>query len=286
VRALRRVSAGIRRHPRPPRYAQARPGADAPIPRPDAGGAADVDPADDSGDAIDIDMEDEVEMPAALQLVELDHQDVERDFSQYQTVNSARDSLVDLISGGATRSAASAAPRARTGPIQRVDPLSTDEAVRRIRVAADRDAVSDAAIGFVEGAFGAGLMLIAKEQMALGHRGCGGRFDADTVASILIPLAAPSMFRTAIDSRRPFRGAPSADGKSIHDRLYKLFPLSGPPAEVIVVPIMVRDRVVCALYAHERSGGSLPERSVAELQTICADVSRAYLRLIRAAKVR
>lgn len=260
---------GIRR---PPRYAQARPGGDVPV------AAA----ADAAGDAVDVDIdidfdEEELDMP---ELVELDHADVERDFSQYSVPNAPRDSLIGLSS--LARPAVARAPTAP--PVEPVLSLGIDDASRQIAAARDRDAVSAAAIGFVRGAFGAGLMLIAKDQMAIGHAGCGGRFDADTVGSILIPLAAPSVFRTAITGRRTFRGAPPGDGKPIHDRIFKLFRLATPPAEVVVVPVKLGDRVVCAVYAHDERGSRLSGRTVSNLERLCVDIGDAYLRLIRHAK--
>ncbi len=272
---------------RPARFAYARPGTEAPLPRAETSSkSADAGAADDSIDVeIDEEIEDEVEMPAALQLVDLDHEDVERDFNQYTMPASGSEANAGL--GAGTLPPRKGAPvAAKATPADSGESLTADESIRRIRVARNRDEVSDAAIGFVRGAFGAGLMLITKDQMALGHRGCGGRFDADTVGSILIPLAAPSAFRTAITDRRTFRGAPPADGKAIHDRLYKLFPLAGAPADVVVIPILVRDRVVSAVYAHDRTGGRLAPASVSSLDTVCAEVAAAYLRLIREAKAR
>jgi hypothetical protein len=263
---------------RPPRYAQARPGGDVPVAPGEPSAAPAAAPAEDE---IDVDFaEEEVDMP---ELVELDHADVERDFSQYAVPNP-RDSAVGLSSLSSPLVARPAPSPDRSAAADTGPALDYTAASRQIADARDREGVSAAAIGFVRGAFGAGLMLIAKDQMALGHAGCGGRFDADTVGSILIPLTAPSVFRTAITERRTFRGAPAADGKAIHDRIFKLFPLKGPPTEVIVVPVTLKERVVSALYAHDRSGGPLPVRAVGELERLSTDVATAYLRLIRQAK--
>jgi hypothetical protein len=254
--------------PRHPRYRVAHVGANEPLPAAALDHAAAVD--------VDLDVDDEVDMPA-LQLVELDHADVGRDYSHYDAPQGNRASSLDLA-------AAAAQAVARADARADAPALSAAQAAAAIRAAADRDAIADAVVGFLRGRFGAGLMAIVKEGMALGHRGCGGSFDDTTVETILIPLGAPSMFRVAFDARRTCRGAPPAAGKAIQDRFFKLFPLPAPPSEVAVVPVVLRDRVVCLIYAHARGGAALDGAAVAELEQVAAESAAAYLHLLQAGK--
>src|SRR5690606_22840240 len=119
-------------------------------------------------------------------------------------------------------------------PVEDDRELSAAEAVREIVAAGAREDIADAVVAFLRRRFGAGLMVIAKEGVALGHAGCGGRFTETTVEAVLVPLSAPSMFEGAYRTKRPFRGAAPLEGKAIQDRFFKLFALDAPPAEVVV----------------------------------------------------
>jgi hypothetical protein len=316
------------------RYVQATPGGASPLP----GSRSDIYPAvpmPDDGVDVDFGAEDEAEMPSGLQLVELDHAKVERDFSHYEAVGPAK-TLSELVGGGGDgkrtsgqRAAAAPEPAAAPAPAPRAgagtgtgagagtgtgagagagagarpsaahavaiptpvpqartsEPtLPPGEALRAIREATHRDAVSDLVVAFIKGSFGAGMLAVVKEGMALGHRGCGGIVDATTFASILVPLSAPSMFQRAYESKAYFRGPPPPDGQAIQDRFFRLFSVSGPPREVIVAPVVLRERVVSLIYAHSVVGGPLSEQAVRELVQVTAEVSAAYLRLIREGK--
>ncbi|RMH41359.1 MAG: hypothetical protein D6689_11370 [Deltaproteobacteria bacterium] len=261
---------------RPPRYRAAHKGAAAPLPRT----TSDRMPAVTQASLLEqagVDAaaaEAEAPMPA-LELVELDDRRVARDYSHYAAPpRPATASLLDLTAARA----AGAAP-ATDGPR-----LTASAAADAIARATDRRDIANAVIAFVRARFGAGVMLVVKEGMALGHAGCGGVFTAETVETILIPLASPSMFRVAYEAQRICRGAPPASGKAIHDRFFKLFPLDGPPREVAVVPICVRDRVVALVYAHAPGGGPLDDGAVAELEQIARAAGEGYVRLIKRAK--
>ncbi len=282
---------GVRRQER---YRQAHPGSSTPLPRAQSDRIQAVGQADALSEDVDIDfdideeVEEEQPMPG-LQLVDLDHSDVERDLSQY-SIAGKQDSLSSMATGLAAAQTATPAPVARTtDSMHRIaevqDVLMTAaEARSAIGRATDRNGVGNAVVAFLRKRFGAGLMLIAKDDMALGHRGCGGTFDDSTVESILIPLSAPSMFRTAVEARQTCRGAPPSSGKAIHERFFKLFSLDDEPPSVVVTPVMIRDRVVCLLYAHAAHGGGVTDELVAEIEYVAAAVGEAYLRLIREAK--
>ena len=278
---------GIRRAQR---YAQAQTGA-TPLP----GSRSDTYTAVDeaslvAGDGIDIDvdLEDEVDMPS-LQLVDLDHHEVERDLSQYDPTNKPSGTLLGLAGVDAdSGSGPGRAVRVRT-PSQppvpaEAPPVDAATAVQRIRTADHRDQVSDALTAFLRSSFGGALLFVAKQGVAYGHQGFGGRFNEDTVQSILLPLTVPSMFELAVSSCEPFAGPPPADGKAIQDPIFKLFPMDGPPREVVVCPVVLRSRVPMLVYAHGVAGGPLEPRAVAELKTLCEETAASFIRLIKSKK--
>jgi len=275
----------------------------------------------ESDDSVDIDMDDadgEIEMPAELRLVELDHSDVERDQSQYGfgkdkglirllervdrdaagTPDEAAERAPDLAAAarGAAevkdeaailaRGIAAAARRhaARPAPLPRS--LTAAQAIEAISHAKDREAIADAVFAFMRGAFGGCLILVAKEALALGYRGYGGSFDAASVQSLVIPLTVPSLFRDAFESASAYRGPPHPNGGALQDRFFKLFRLDAPPDEVAVVPVAIKDRVVWLFYGHGRDCATVDVRAFEELAQTAHASSEAFVRLIKEAKKR
>jgi hypothetical protein len=157
--------------------------------------------------------------------------------------------------------------------------LDCDAAISAMASAPHRDAVGDAAIAFLRGAYAVAAVLVVRDNLALGHRGFGGSLTPGTVESMVVPLHVPSMLRTAHDSGRPFLGPPPTDAGTVQERLLRLL---GSPREVVVVPVVLRDRPVCLVFAAEPKGDA--DDALAELQAVVAAMEEAYLRLIRDAK--
>ncbi len=161
-------------------------------------------------------------------------------------------------------------------------PLNREEAIELLGMAATRDEIGDALSDYLRTACGCGLVLIVKGDLALGWKGFAS-VHASVIEAVSLPLSSPSIFRTANDSRAPFRGVPQADGAVLQTRLWKILRCP-PPDEVVVVPICFGKRVVNLVYAHGFTGESLPDAMVAELSDVCAAASAAYARIIRSKK--
>src|SRR5262249_33012150 len=117
--------------------------------------------------------------------------------------------------------------------------LNSKQAAAAIQASDKRSDVAHALTAFMRGRFGGGLLKVVKGDLALGHMGCGGTFDARSVESIIVPLAAPSMFQRSFLSKETFRGPPPVEGKGLQDRFFKNFPLKEPPEEVLIVPVVL-----------------------------------------------
>src|SRR5262249_53108971 len=98
--------------------------------------------------------------------------------------------------------------------------------------------------------------------------------------SIALPLGSPSMLRTAFEARMVFRGAPPEAGATLQGRLWKLLRVTQAPAEVLVAPIMLKERVVNLVYAHPAGN----DQAVAALATLAQVAATGYTRLIQRAK--
>lgn len=273
-----------------------------------------------SDDGIDIVFDDENEIaPLSMQLVDLDDEGVARDLSQYAQATSrnteelaasvwaaasasagegiADDARASVIHALAAASQVTGAPPdlAQLGEPPPADSyvpaapvamplMPLDEARTSIAAADHRDAVQQTVIAFMRGRFGGGLVLLAKDGLALGAAGFGGLFDDESVESILIPLSMPSVLAIAHDTRVVYRGPPPANGQAVQERFFKLFPLPEPPRDTIVAPVVIRDRVVCLYYAHAPEGGDLDDDAADGLCALAADAADAFVRMIRGGK--
>jgi hypothetical protein len=273
---------------------------------------------DDDGDDGDIDVDWTPPPPPGeygfsdhMELVELDHRDVSRDDSQagidVRKLGSSLDAGTAVaretprLGTAAITPAPAPAPlppvATITSPVPRITPpfipaqelavpvRGHAEAIADLADAGHRDDVADALMGFVRGAFAAGVMLLVKDAMALGLRGFGGSFTSDTVESIVVPLSPPSLFKSAADTLTPFVGfAPVEREGTVQERFFKLFPPPIGPRPLALVPVAVRGRVVCLVYAHGRADDTSFETAAAELIALARAAGEAYVRILRAAK--
>jgi hypothetical protein len=175
------------------------------------------------------------------------------------------------------------AARQATPPVVPPRPtLSAKAAIAEIARATQRDVVGDLLVDFLRAGFGCGLVLITRQDMALGWKGFAPGVDDSVLESIATPLGSPSFFHAAYERAALFRGAPSSDGAVLQNRLWKLI-RAKPPEEVVVVPVVLKNRVVNLVYAHPATG-RLEDSRVADLEMVCASVATAFARLIQTAK--
>ncbi len=162
-------------------------------------------------------------------------------------------------------------------------PWSTVEAVDAIAVATNRDQVGQAIANYLRSACGVGLVLIVQHEVAMGWKGFAPGVGAAEIEGLAIPLAAPSALQIAHQQQSTFRGPPPLDGVAIDRQLSERL-RSSVPKEVIVSPVIIRDRVVNLVYGHAEDGGPLPDRLMAGLGTLTRAASAAYVRLIQESK--
>lgn len=170
-------------------------------------------------------------------------------------------------------------------PVRARPALSASDAVARMARAEARDQVGELVIDHIRSTLGAGLIFITREDMALGWKGFAPGLDEGVVEALALPLSTPSALRLAYQRAAPFRGAPPAEGATLHHRLFKLL-RAAVPEEIVVVPIAIKARVVNLVYAHAVGGEVLPQSSVADLMAVCAAAGTAFTRLIQSAKAR
>jgi hypothetical protein len=137
--------------------------------------------------------------------------------------------------------------------------------------------VADVLLGYARTLFDVGVVCMVRDELAFGWRGFGPDLDEDRVEVLLIPLGVPSIFRMAIETNALFVGP--APPTAIHGHLFKIL-RSPPPAQAVVVPVLIRDRVVNLIYGHLRGDRHLDEPALEGLRRLATGAAEAYARMI------
>jgi hypothetical protein len=161
--------------------------------------------------------------------------------------------------------------------------ISLENALHRLTEAPTRDALVDLIRDFMAGYFGCGMVFGVRDGQARVWRGFAPDVQTAAVETIAFPIEMPSCFRTVHESHVAFRGAPPAEGQKLQRQIWKYLH-SPEPDEVLVIPIMVKSRVLNLVYAHADDCGRLPEGPVTDLLALCAAASSVYLRMIQRMK--
>jgi hypothetical protein len=154
--------------------------------------------------------------------------------------------------------------------------------IRAIRQSKGRDSIAKAVTRVLQEGFDgqlvAGMLLMAKDDTALGWRGFVRDNNDVDVDALAIGLDAASIFAAPYATQEPFFGKP--EEASVSDKRLWHF-LGDEPEELAVLPIVVLGEVACLLYV--QSDDFIPPDTVGALGDVSRAISAALTRLIRAA---
>ncbi|MDB4965060.1 MAG: ral secretory system protein domain protein [Myxococcales bacterium] len=151
-----------------------------------------------------------------------------------------------------------------------------DPPLARLRAAHHRDEIAAATLDYVALLMRRALFFVMKKSILIGHDVRGGDLDTASVRKLVINVEAPSLFRDVIASRLPYRGPlPETPANRAFGHA-----LGGVTAEVLFMPIAVRDRVIAVLFA-DGAAQPLPD---AALHATVREAGLAYERLILESK--
>jgi hypothetical protein len=170
-------------------------------------------------------------------------------------------------------------PAPRPAPARRAGKgtLDFDTAVRLMQAATQRVEIADVLLGYARRVFDVGVLCMVRDELAFGWRGFGPDLDDDRVETLLVPLAVPSIFRIAVETDAPFVGP--APPTAVHGHLFKVLRTSA-PAQAVVLPVLIRDRVVNLIYGHRQGDKELSEQDLDGLHKLTIEAATAYARLI------
>ncbi len=162
------------------------------------------------------------------------------------------------------------------------EPSTLEDAVEAMRNASQRTEIADALLSYATDTFDVAALCIVRDNMAFGWRGFGPDIDQDRIETLLVPLDAPSAFRSAMsDEDTCFIGAPVPC--TIHSYLFKVLRCAPPPTAAVYA-IAIGSRVVNLLYTHHAGDQEISEMDRDGLRQACAAASAAYVRLIAVSK--
>jgi hypothetical protein len=169
-------------------------------------------------------------------------------------------------------------------PVPRVPvALSFEAACQRIDAAPHRERIADVFAEYARGRCDALVIFLIRDGNALGWRGYVAPAAAPKgpIEQLSLPLGGASSLQSAHDAGQPFVGPPPATARPTESRLWTALG-SAEPAGVVVVPILVRQRVVNLVYAHTLE--PTPPELARELTDLAVRAQTAYTRLIRQAR--
>lgn len=154
----------------------------------------------------------------------------------------------------------------------------------RLDQATQRAQIGAIFVDFALGRFDALVVFLVRDANALGwHSRLATGSPAAPIDQLSLPLGLSSSFQMAHDGLRLYHGGAPTAGHPVESKLWEALG-TPPPSDLMVAPVVVKQRVVNLIYAHGPAGAPLPDTDVAELAELAVRASGAYVRLIRKAK--
>ena len=164
-------------------------------------------------------------------------------------------------------------------------PLSVAEARELLATAGDRDAIFEIFLRALSSRTRFAALMINQGGTGLGRFALdGGARSSAAIESAAIPLESPSPFRQVLDSASPYIGRLASGNPEIDAQAQRLCGGELPPS-ALLLPIVLRDRVVAVAVAH-RAPENIEITELAEILPLARQVAEALVRLIRDAKKR
>lgn len=161
--------------------------------------------------------------------------------------------------------------------------LAYGAACEKIDTATGREQIADAFVEYAKGRCDALVVLLIRDGNALGWRGyvAPPNKPPRPIEELSLPLGGSSALQASHDAAQLFLGVPPSPAKPVETTLWRALGVSDPtPVEVLVIPVLVKQRPVNLIYAHTL-GGTPPQALVNELSDLASRAQSSYLRLIR-----
>lgn len=159
------------------------------------------------------------------------------------------------------------------------------EICQRVEDAEHRDQLAQALLQFGRGRTTAFVAFMIRDSNALGWCGYLARGQSSVIPTLSLPLAGVSAFQDANDTQRVFHGLPPCVPHPVESALWAALDGETDPVDMVIAPIVVKQRVVTLLYAQGNRLAPIAPMLVDEVTVLAARVTDAYARLIRDVKL-
>jgi hypothetical protein len=159
-------------------------------------------------------------------------------------------------------------------------PLAFAEAQQQLSQVTDREDVARTVLRFAAGKWRRALLLAVHGDLVTGWRGAGQGIRPEAVVRIGINLRGQNTFRLVRDTRSHYIGPVKRDASTAV--FYKLLG-GGQPTTAVMLPLLVRGRVVHVLYVDNGPDQVTPP-DIGELLILAQSVTRSYEAMIRRTK--
>jgi len=158
-------------------------------------------------------------------------------------------------------------------------------ACERIDTAAHREVIAETLVEYAKGRCDALVVFLIRDGNALGWRGwvAPPAVLKTPVEELSLPLGGASSLQSAHDAGEPYVGPSPADAKPVEQQLWAALGTHPEPIDVVVIPILVKQRAVNLIYAHTIAGPP-PQSLITELLDLAVRAQASYLRLIKQAR--
>ena len=163
-----------------------------------------------------------------------------------------------------------------TRPLPHPTAMRSVDAHKLIAAATDRDAIAGALVAAALVSCAGALLLVPREGQLYGWRGWAPGLAPEALATLWIPLDAPSLMADAAGQRVALRGAPDV---RVHGLLGWAL-----PAEAYAFPIVLGERLMNLLYVFPGQGAVVDDAALGELFQLCHEAAAAWARLLVQAK--
>jgi len=164
--------------------------------------------------------------------------------------------------------------------------VSFEQALAVLDKATHRNEIGDAIIEYASGRVEVAVTFLIRDANALGWRFYSSVHPhlSDKVEQLGLALGGTSVLQAAYDGGEAFCGGSGSAGKPIEKRLWEAAGTDYEPAEMMVVPIRVKRRVVNLIYMHGYGGEPIDAATQDEIKQLAQRGAEAYIRLIQATK--
>ncbi|MEW5854523.1 MAG: hypothetical protein AB2A00_37450 [Myxococcota bacterium] len=158
-------------------------------------------------------------------------------------------------------------------------PLTFQQAKELLAGVEDRNAIGLTVLRYALTRFKRAMLFTVQRELALGWDALGEGLSLDVAHRVLLPLAQPSVFRLAVESKAHFLGP--LPKQQVNILFLKL--IGGKvPRSVFLMPVVVRGKVVNLIYGDNGPGKEV-ETDIGELLILAQHINRSYEALIKKA---